>query len=76
MEEAKEETKTANPAKAESKAAKSDGSFPSYESWLADLGDWKEPLKEFLATSKLADIHRAVAKEYASGAVRNPWPAP
>eukprot|EP01022_Parablepharisma_sp_SALTPOND_P004466 TRINITY_DN120353_c1_g1_i1.p1 TRINITY_DN120353_c1_g1~~TRINITY_DN120353_c1_g1_i1.p1 ORF type:complete len:593 (+),score=63.51 TRINITY_DN120353_c1_g1_i1:5864-7642(+) len=46
--------------------------FPSYKDWLNDLGDWQEPLKDFLATGKLEKIHKAVQAEYKAGAIFPP----
>jgi len=70
LEEVKrEEEEVRNEQRVEVRAG--DG-FPSYEDWLNDLGDWKEPLKEYLATNKLKKIHDSIKEMYKNHTVFPP----
>eukprot|EP00826_Nyctotherus_ovalis_P046690 TRINITY_DN5308_c0_g6_i2.p1 TRINITY_DN5308_c0_g6~~TRINITY_DN5308_c0_g6_i2.p1 ORF type:complete len:340 (-),score=102.23 TRINITY_DN5308_c0_g6_i2:226-1245(-) len=79
--EKKEEAKESKDNAEDKKTSENEGneekveaedSFPSYDDWLSDLGDWKQPLKEFLATGKLKKIYEAVKKECKSHTVYPP----
>ena len=60
-----EETKEV-PAAMKSKGEMNPNPLNSYEDFVAHLGDWQEPLKDYLKTSHFKDLYEYVKKEYDS----------
>ncbi len=71
--EEEEEEKKAPPTMKELKPIKiapASEPFPPFEDWIAELGDWQEPLGGFLKSNVMRDIHEYVMEEYAKDTVR------
>ena len=48
---------------------KATGTFPLFNDWIAELGDWREPLKDFVEGSKMKSLYEFVKKEYSETTV-------
>jgi hypothetical protein len=49
--------------------SKATGSFPLFNDWIAELGDWREPLKAFVEGPKMKSLYEFVKKEYSETTV-------
>ena len=38
--------------------------FPDYDDWIEELGDWQDPLHDFLKKNVMRDIYEYVTEEY------------